>query len=78
LYNEELHNFYSSPNISMVAKSMKVGWVGHVAGMGDARNAYKILIGNPERKRPLRRPRIRGKSSIKIYLKLCMTGFISG
>jgi hypothetical protein len=59
LHNEELHNLYASPNIISVIKSRRMRWAGHVALMGETRNAYKILIGKPEGKRPLRRHRRR-------------------
>jgi hypothetical protein len=48
LHNEELHNFYSSPNISRLIKSRRMGWAGHVARMVETRNAYRILMGKPE------------------------------
>jgi hypothetical protein len=48
LYNEELHNLYASPNIIRVMKSRRMTWVGHVARMGQMRNAYNILSGKPE------------------------------
>jgi hypothetical protein len=47
LHNEELHDFYSSPNIRMI-RSRGMRWAGHVARMGEMRNAYKILVGKPE------------------------------
>jgi hypothetical protein len=53
LHNEELHNLYSSPNIIRMIKSRKMRWTGHVARMGETRNAYRILVGKPEGKRPL-------------------------
>jgi hypothetical protein len=52
LHNEELHNLYSSPNIITVIKSRRMRWAGHVARMGAKRNAYRILVGKPEGKRP--------------------------
>jgi hypothetical protein len=55
LHNEELHDLYASPNIIMVIKSKRMRWTGHVAYMGEMRNAYIILVGKPEGKRPLRR-----------------------
>jgi hypothetical protein len=64
LHNEELHNVYSSPSILSMIKSMKVRWAGHVARMG-MRNAYRILVGKPEGKRPLGRHRHRWEDSIK-------------
>jgi hypothetical protein len=70
LHNEELHrpNLYSSPSIIRMIKSRRIRWAGHVARMGAKRNAYRILVGNPEGKRPLRRPRRRWVDNIKIDL----------
>jgi hypothetical protein len=59
LYNEELKDLYSSPNIIRVIKSRRMRWVGHVAHMGEERGAYRILVGRPEGRRPLGRPRHR-------------------
>jgi hypothetical protein len=59
LYNEELHNLYSSPGIIRMIKSRRMGWAGHVARMGEKRNAYRILVRKPEGKRPLERPKRR-------------------
>jgi hypothetical protein len=61
LHNEELHNLYSSPNIIRMIKLRGVRWLQHVARMGETRNAYRILVGKPERKGPLGRPRRRPK-----------------
>jgi hypothetical protein len=55
LHNKELHNLYSSPNIIRMTKSRKMKWVGYVARMGKTRNAYRILMGKPEGKRPLKK-----------------------
>jgi hypothetical protein len=52
LHNEELHNLYSSPSIIRMIKSRRMRWGGHVARMGERRNAYTILVGMPEGKRP--------------------------
>jgi hypothetical protein len=59
LHNEELHILYSSPNIITQIKSRRTRWVGHVARMGEERNVYRALMGKPEGKRPLGRPRCR-------------------
>jgi hypothetical protein len=56
LHNEELHKLYSSPNIIRMIKSRRMIWAGHVARMGETRNAYRVLVGKPEGKRPLGRP----------------------
>jgi hypothetical protein len=59
LHNEELNDLYSSPNIIRVIKSRRMRWAGHVARMGEGRGAYRILVGRPEGRRPLGRPRRR-------------------
>jgi transcription termination factor 2 len=69
LHNEELHNLYSSPNIIRMIKSRRMRWAGHVARMGETRNAYRIFVGKPEGKRPLGRPRRRWVDNIKIDLR---------
>jgi hypothetical protein len=66
MHNEELHNLYSSPSIIRMVKSRRMRWTGHVARMGEKRNAYRILVGEPEGKRPLRRPRRRLVCNIKM------------
>jgi hypothetical protein len=68
LHNEELHNLYSSPSIIRIIKSRRMRWSGHVARMGEKRNVYKLLVGNPEGKRPLGRPRRWWVDNIKIDL----------
>jgi hypothetical protein len=55
LHNEELHNLYTSPNIIRVVKSRRMRWAGHVARMGNMRNAYSIPFGKSEAKRSLGR-----------------------
>jgi hypothetical protein len=59
LHNEELHTLYSSPDIIRQIKSRRMRWAGHVARMGKDRKLYKVLVGKPEGKRPLGRPRRR-------------------
>jgi hypothetical protein len=53
LHNEEFHNLNSSTNIIRMVKSRRMRWAGHVARIGEMRNAYGILVGRPERKRQL-------------------------
>jgi hypothetical protein len=65
LHNEELHNVYSSSKIIRMIKSRRVRCAGHVAHMGDKKNAYRVLVGKPEGKRPLGRPRRRWEDNIK-------------
>jgi hypothetical protein len=55
LYNEELHNLHSSPSIIRIIESRRMRWAGTVAQMGEKRNTYRLLIRNPEGKRPLGR-----------------------
>jgi hypothetical protein len=57
--NDELHNFHSPPNIITAIKPRRVRWVGYVARIGTLRNSYNILVGRPEGKRLLVRPRRR-------------------
>jgi hypothetical protein len=59
LHNEELRDLYSSPSIIRIIKSRRMRWAGHVARMEKKRNAYRLLVGKPEGKRPLGRPRRR-------------------
>jgi len=59
LHNEELSDLYSSPNIVRVIKSQRMRWAGHVARMGERKGIYRVLVGEPEGKRPLGRPRHR-------------------
>jgi hypothetical protein len=59
LHNEELRDLYSSPSIIRIFKSMRMKWVGHVARMVEKRNAYRLLVGKQEGRRPLARPRRR-------------------
>jgi hypothetical protein len=70
LHNEELHNLYSSPDMIRMIKSRRMRWAGHVARMGGKRNAYRILVGKPEGKRLLGRPRRRWVSNISHYNRL--------
>jgi len=57
LHKEELNNLYSSANIVRVIKSRRMKWAWHVARMGEERGVYRVLVGKPEGKRPLGRPR---------------------
>jgi len=59
LHNKELNDLYPSPIIVRVIKSRRMRWAGHVARMGDASGVYRVLVGKPEGRRPLGRPRHR-------------------
>jgi hypothetical protein len=69
LHTDELHSLYSSPNIVRVIKSRRMRWGGHVARMVDGRGVYRVLVGRPESKRPLGRPRRRWEDNIKMDLR---------
>ena len=68
LHNEEPNDLYSSPNIVRVIKSRRMGWAGHVARMGEERGVYRVLVGKPEGRKPLGRPRRRWVDNIRMDL----------
>jgi hypothetical protein len=69
LYNDELHSLYSSPTIVRVIKSRRMRWAGRVTRIGEGRGVYRVLVGRPEGKRPLGRPRRRCEDNIKLDLR---------
>jgi hypothetical protein len=69
LHNEELNDLYSLSNIVRVAKSRRMRWAWHVARMGEDRGVHRVLVGNPEGKRPLGRPRRKWEDNIKMDLQ---------
>jgi len=69
LHNVELNDLYCSPNIVRGIKSRKMRWAGHVARMGERRGVHRVLVGKPEGKRPLGRPRRKWVDNIKMDLK---------
>jgi len=69
LHNEELNTLYSSPNIVRVIKSRRIRWAGYVARVGERKGVYRVLMGKPEGKRPLARPRCRWEDNLKIDLQ---------
>jgi hypothetical protein len=66
LHNNELHSLYSSPNIVKLIISRRMRWAGHVAHVGEGRGVYWVLVGKPEGKRPLGRPRHMWEDNIKL------------
>jgi hypothetical protein len=69
LHYEEFHDLYSSPTIVRVIKSRRMKWTGHVARKGEVRGGYRVLVGKPEGKRPLGRPRRRWEENIKLDIR---------
>ena len=76
LLNEELNDLYPSPNIVPVIKSRRMRWAGHVARMGEERGAYRVLVGKPEGKSPLGRPRRRWVDNIMMDLLEVGCGYV--
>jgi hypothetical protein len=68
LHDEELRDLYSSPSIIRIIKSRRMRWASHVARMGEKMNAYRLLVGKPDGKRPLGRPRRRWVDNIGMDL----------
>jgi hypothetical protein len=69
LHNEELHNMYSSASIIRIIKSRRMRWLGHVERMGERKNAYRLLVGKPEERRPLGRQDVGGWIILKWILE---------
>ena len=76
LHNEELNELYSSPNIVRVIKSRRMRWAGHVARMVEERGVYRVLVGKPEGRRPLGRPRRRWADNIRMDLQEVGCGYV--
>ena len=75
LHNEKLKGLYSSPNIVRVIKSRRMRLAGHVARMREGRGVYRVLVGRPEGKRPLGRPRRRWEDNIRMELQEVGLGY---
>ena len=69
LHNEELSDLYTLPNIVRVVSSRRMRWDWHVALMGEGRGVHRFLVGKPEGKRPLGRPRRRWEDNITVDLQ---------
>ena len=76
LRNEELNDLYSLPNIVRVIKSRRMRSTGHVACMGEERRVYRVLVGKPEGRRPLGRPRRRWVYNIRMDLQEVVCGYM--
>jgi len=69
LHNEELNDLYSLPNTVRVVKSRRMRWAGQVARMGEDKGVQRVLVGKPEGKSPLGRPRRRWEDNIKMDIQ---------
>ena len=78
LRNQELNDLYCSPSIVRVIKSRRMKWAGHVVCVGEKRGVYRVLVGKPEGKRPLGRPRRRWVDNIRMDLKEVDVGIWTG
>ena len=76
LHNEELNDLYSSPNFVRAIKSRRMRWAGHVARMGQEMGVYRVLVGKPEGRRSLGRPRRRWVDNIRMDLQEVGCGYM--
>ena len=76
MHNEDLNDLYSSPYNARVIKSRRMRWAGHVARMGEERGVYRFLVGKPEGRRPLGRPRRRWVDNIRVDLQDVECGYM--
>ena len=76
LHNKELNDLYSSPNIVRVIKPRRMRWAGHVARMSEERGVLRVLVGKPEGRRPLGRPRRRWADNIRFNLQEMKCGYM--
>jgi len=76
LHNEELNDLYSSPNTVRVINSGRMRWAGHVARIGEGRRVCRVLVGKPEGKRPLGRPRRRWVDNIRMDVQEVGCGYM--
>jgi len=76
LHNGKLNDLYSSPNIVRVIISRRMRWAGHVARMGEERGVYMVLVGKPEGRRPLGRPRYRWVDNIGMDIQEVGCGYM--
>jgi hypothetical protein len=74
--SEELHNLYCLPSIIRIINTRRMRWERHVARMGENRNAYRILVGKPEGKRPLERPRRKWEDNNRMDLRERQDGVV--
>jgi hypothetical protein len=75
MHNKNLHNFFTLPNVIRIIKLERMRWVSQLAHMGAKSNSYRVLVGKPEGKRPIGRPRHKLEDNIKMDLKRNMMGW---
>jgi hypothetical protein len=78
LHNEELNDLHCSPSIVRVVKPRIMRWDGHVACMGERRGVCRVLVGKPEGKRPLGRPGLDGRVTLRWIFRKWDVGFWTG
>ena len=78
MHNEELNDLYSSSNIVRMIKSRRMKWAGHLTHMGERRDVYRVLVGKPEGKRPLGRPRRRWRIVLRCIFRKWDVGLWTG
>ena len=76
MHNEKLNDLCCSPNIVRVIKWRRMRWAGHVARIGEERRAYRVLVGKPEGKRPMGKPRRRWADNIRMELQELGCGYM--
>jgi hypothetical protein len=75
LQSEELHNMYSSPDVTRLIKPRRMRWAEHVSCIGQEKKLHKVLVGKPEGKRPLGKPRRRRENGIRMdVMEICFGG----
>ena len=77
MHNDDLNDLYSTPNIVRVIKSRRMRWAGHAARMGEERGVYRVLVGKPEGRRPLGRPRRSWVDNIRTNLQEVGCGYMN-
>ena len=76
MHNEELNDLYPSPSIVRVTNSRRMGWAEHVARMVEERGVFRFLVGEPNGRRPLGRPRRRWVDNIRMGLQEVGCGYM--
>jgi len=78
LHNEELNDLYCSPSFVRVMKSRRIRWAGHVARMGERRDVYRVLVGEPEGQNHFEDPGADGRIILRWIFRKCDVGVWTG